>query len=72
MQLKKWRFPGILLFCASIVLNCGDDDVRCPDVQILCPGMGTMICVTPTIDKDNCGTCGNRCAIGEQCVNGMC
>jgi hypothetical protein len=34
--------------------------------------MGTMICVTPAVDRDNCGECGNQCGNHADCVNGEC
>ena len=38
--------------------------------EIECP-VGSMTCLVPTSDPDNCGTCGNRCVSGL-CSMGVC
>lgn len=41
---------------------------RCKKDQTGCQGK----CVNTNTDSKNCGRCGNRCANGEQCLNGRC
>jgi hypothetical protein len=43
--------------------NCPAPNWRC------CEGVN---CVEVASDKNNCGSCGNACKLGEQCVNGAC
>jgi hypothetical protein len=73
MQLKKRLLLGTALLCVMIVSNCGDD-VKCPAIQILCSdfSLGTEICVTPTVDRNHCGECGNECVRHADCANGEC
>jgi hypothetical protein len=50
----------------------------CPILPWRCPagsvaGVEVYSCVDPsTTDPLNCGSCGNRCAYGQNCVNGTC
>jgi hypothetical protein len=37
-----------------------------------CAGGSCGGCVPGPDDPDNCGTCGNRCPLGDVCTNGMC
>src|ERR687896_644704 len=41
---------------------------RCKQDQTRCQGK----CVNTNTDEQHCGGCGNRCASGEQCLNGRC
>jgi hypothetical protein len=42
--------------------------VPCPTGQSLCSGM----CVDLSSDSNNCGVCGNQCASGVGCAEGVC
>ena len=44
-------------------------DVCCASGQTLCNG---MTCVDTQTDSNNCGSCGNACSAGFDCVNGAC
>jgi hypothetical protein len=46
---------------------CGDN--ACSPSQICCSG---TTCVNYLTDPNNCGTCGNQCASGALCQNGVC
>ena len=43
------------------VLDCAGGSTQCGDS-----------CVVPSRDRENCGTCGNKCADGEVCTAGKC
>ncbi len=56
-----------------ITLECDMDVGACAGTcgQLTCDGM----CIQPTrlqMDENNCGACGNVCATGATCVDGMC
>lgn len=67
MQLKKSRFPGILVCCALIILSCGDDEY-CPEGKSWCWAQ----CVDLVNDEDNCGACCHACRADQICDNGTC
>jgi hypothetical protein len=46
--------------------TCGD--LRCPIGNIIC----SSACVDQQKDNANCGSCGNRCGMNEQCTQGTC
>jgi Stigma-specific protein, Stig1 len=70
------RFVAALAIVAGaigVIASCASPPPPLPDCEhknglILCGAM----CVTPETDTENCGTCGNQCAAGEACVNGVC
>lgn len=41
---------------------------RCATGELDCAG----VCVDPTVDLANCGSCGNACASGRTCAAGVC
>jgi hypothetical protein len=79
-------FPGVALAnddCRSLGRECrrdsqccsgncvrrGDDKVcACPEGRTRCNDR----CVNLQRNERHCGRCGNRCAEGEQCVDGVC
>src|SRR5512145_1388174 len=55
--------PPLDLAKPDLAVPCGDGQLG-----ILCGG----VCVSPTTDPKNCGSCGKACAGGEACVGGTC
>jgi hypothetical protein len=47
---------------------CEGSDCVCATGNIVCGG----VCVNPRTNEDHCGSCGNECAAGKQCVNRVC
>lgn len=46
-----------------------------PCVGVVCPIVGTGCCGGRCVDltsRDNCGTCGKKCSLGQYCRNGWC
>ena len=43
-------------------------ELNCPDDWFDCSGE----CIDPLTDKNHCGECNNHCAMGYECVNGIC
>jgi hypothetical protein len=60
--------------CSRNCVRRGDDKVcACPEGQTLCKKpRGEGRCVNLQTNERHCGSCFNRCAEGEQCVNGVC
>jgi hypothetical protein len=55
--------------CSKNCVRRGDDKVcGCPEGQRRCNDR----CVNLKRNENHCGSCSNRCAEGEQCVEGMC
>ena len=55
--------------CSRNCVRRGDDKVcACPEGQARCNDR----CVNLDRNENHCGACGNRCAEGEECVDGMC
>jgi hypothetical protein len=55
--------------CSRNCVRRGDDKVcACPEGQIRCKDR----CVNLERNERHCGRCFNRCAEGEQCVDGVC
>lgn len=65
------------LALALLLVSCGDDRVPpvspCPSTfDQLCPTPTGDACVLVTSDPNNCGACGNRCAVGMMCRASAC
>jgi hypothetical protein len=60
--------------CSRRCVRRGDDKVcGCPTGRTLCKKpRGDGRCVNLKTNERHCGECFNRCAEGEQCVDGMC
>jgi hypothetical protein len=58
--------------CAMGACVCGG--TPCQSGQTCCSSMAStsQMCVDTSSDSHNCGFCGNRCNIGEQCSGGNC
>ena len=60
--------------CGDHATNCGthgacvDGECTCTDGYTRCDG----VCTNTQTDIDNCGTCGNACAYGLDCISGKC
>src|SRR5215218_5421273 len=55
--------------CSRNCVRRGDDKVcGCPEGQTRC----NVRCVNLQTNERHCGSCGNRCDEGEQCVGGAC
>ncbi|KAJ7518442.1 hypothetical protein O6H91_21G069100 [Diphasiastrum complanatum] len=55
---------------------CGQDPSVCKD-PVKNPGGGTTCCFSRfcsdlSVDRNNCGSCGNSCGYGINCCNGSC
>ncbi|MBX3269984.1 MAG: hypothetical protein KF729_06965 [Sandaracinaceae bacterium] len=50
---------------------CGDFD-QCISGEACVNEAGFYRCISMSTDPNNCGAIGNRCAMGESCVGGMC
>jgi hypothetical protein len=42
--------------------------IPCGAPLVMCNG----VCVDPTYDNGNCGSCGHHCSVDETCVGGQC
>jgi hypothetical protein len=49
--------------------NCNSCDDDC---QVDTPVCCNNLCTNTSIDENNCGSCNNRCASGQCCLDGMC
>jgi hypothetical protein len=60
----------ILMVICFGTICCGEDGNPCLRMKdhIVCD----MVCVDPLTDDNNCGKCGNACASGESCTDGVC
>ncbi|MBI4702836.1 MAG: hypothetical protein HY744_17100 [Deltaproteobacteria bacterium] len=51
----------------------GEQGCPCTGGLLCCPtGDGGVVCVDMAHDPHNCGACGNGCAPGDTCQEGMC
>jgi hypothetical protein len=52
---------------------CTNGVCGCPaERPTLCSGTFGDYCANLTDDRESCGTCGNICPIGRDCVSGAC
>lgn len=58
--------------CQDSKCVCGSDGFECEKEQTCCAVYGTLACINPQTDQENCGGCGNVCADDEQCIDGTC
>lgn len=57
--------PIAFLFALA---GCTESVAECPETNATCSAR----CVNLQIDRNNCGSCGNVCSAGFQCVEGAC
>lgn len=55
-------------------LVCSSGECQCPPPSILCAGPQGQgpVCLDPTSDHENCGSCGHHCSSTEECVDSAC
>lgn len=66
MKLHHLLFP--LFVTLLLGTGCADPVAECDSPSRYCDG----VCVTPTVDRDNCGACGNSCSANLVCSEGAC
>jgi len=64
------RFAVALAACSLLAAACSPkkSSSDCTGGAIACGD----VCVDPSSDNRNCGTCGNACEAGSACTNGVC
>lgn len=66
----KYANPAFNMMPACVDGKC---EIACSSGAYDCNGIVDDGCeVRPLSDPDNCGACGNKCAAGVACINGMC
>lgn len=69
--MKRLARVSCVIAAGMITLSfmaCGDDAAGPTCQQTDCDG----VCVDTRVDSDNCGACGNACAVGQICDAGTC
>ena len=63
-RLSSFLFIGLIGFG----VGCADPVAECNAPSQYCDG----VCVSPSVDRENCGACGNACSGNLVCSNGAC
>ncbi|HWV37179.1 MAG TPA: MXAN_6577-like cysteine-rich protein [Vulgatibacter sp.] len=68
--MKRIPLVCIALFGMTLTawFGCADPVAECDSPAMFCDG----ICVTPAVDRNNCGACGNSCSANLVCSDGAC
>ncbi|HEY0840309.1 MAG TPA: MXAN_6577-like cysteine-rich protein [Vulgatibacter sp.] len=61
-------FLPLFLSALFASYGCADPVAECDSPSMVCGG----VCVSPSVDRDNCGACGNTCSANLVCSAGSC